>query len=421
MDLLVLVHVGAGNHQKRHLPDFKALVSRACSQGLSDLISSDLSSTTKALSNTSKLVEASKLTNASYGSSLSYNGKIVNDACVLLKDHASQKFVSFALSNIQNFKYPITRCLNFLLLKEIDVGQFCAGITKPCVFADNHFDYFNINRDRPSDSDDYLLNDGYCNNISLLSSNSINFYRQNEDRFLKNEPIIKDNNVNNNINDTIGILINDSKNSLSHGVSSGGNFFKSDQRIGCAGLIGPSLFNLTSLELPLYEILSSSRKKEFYYEISTMCSGNGEDIIEMDLARFASTYILENLLVSNDEDDLDLSKLLQDSIVKASKRIHLKSFNYQNKNTNADKNANANANSNTNQDKIIYVGVISYIRKFSLKSKKIVWNTILYCHSTESFIFGYKYNSNKTQFMFSSLLDPKRIGVSFSRGEFILK
>lgn len=172
------------------------------------------------------------------------------------------------------------------------------------------------------------------------------------------------------ITDTIGLLcINSDTTTLAS--SSGGNAFKAPGRIGCAGIIG------AAIDFKLHDNL----------EVSCMCSGNGEDITVMKLAH----YVVNNIQLDSDYG-IELKNLLHNY----SSQFNLSAVSYDN-------------------EPIIYVGVIVVIRNLNNGSV-----TLVYCHTTETFYFGYKVNDQEENIVLSELENHSRAGKVFAYGEFKL-
>lgn len=172
------------------------------------------------------------------------------------------------------------------------------------------------------------------------------------------------------VSDTIGI-VEIGLEGTTLATSSGGNFFKIPGRVGCAGIIGAAI--------------------DFYrqgkVEISCMCTGSGEDIMAMKLAYYIVSHIY------NETDEVDYGAKLVELVQEQAARITLTAVNQQG-------------------EPIIYLGAIVII---NTGEKKM----LVYCHSTESFYFGYKSNGKK-DIVVSRLHNPAKAGKVFAYGEFLL-
>ncbi|ODV77238.1 N-terminal nucleophile aminohydrolase [Suhomyces tanzawaensis NRRL Y-17324] len=169
------------------------------------------------------------------------------------------------------------------------------------------------------------------------------------------------------VSDTVGVL--QIKNGTTIiGTSSGGNFFKFPGRIGCAGVIGAAI----------------DFKRRDRLELSCMCSGNGEDIIMMKLA-----HEITNHTFQDDDYGEELVQLIR-NIADKYQLLAVDSKGIT----------------------CIYVGAILVIHNTVTGDKKLI-----YCHSTESFYFGFKSSQQKPQVVRSTLTSPDRAGKTFAYGE----
>jgi len=143
---------------------------------------------------------------------------------------------------------------------------------------------------------------------------------------------------NQDISDTIGISLLNNSISLT-ASSSGGNLFKPVGRIGPAGIIGSAIYS------------------DFNdcYRVSIMCTGSGEDIISMDLARSVCNYLLANMT-----EDAFASELMSNHIEKCASKYYLRS------------------------EYGLYVGVVGWILDAHSRDLRVI-----YAHSTESLVFAY--------------------------------
>ncbi|PSK75005.1 hypothetical protein CJJ07_005242 [Candidozyma auris] len=198
---------------------------------------------------------------------------------------------------------------------------------------------------------------------SLVSSNSKALYEKYKN--VTSAPIES-------IQDTIGVLHWDKK--LSMATSSGGTFLKFPGRVSCAGIYGSGIAHIEMENL----------------SISCMCSGNGDDIIKIRLA----SIVADNLLQSHKKEKWpEYPKVIVDSIIEQSRHASLSGLN--------DK-----------SEPIIYVGVLAVIRIGERA-------TLIYCHSTESFYFGFSNFKGEREIVLSRQLDKSHIG-SFVSGQYKL-
>lgn len=307
---LVLIHVGAGKHSDRS--DFKKPLQRACKKGIRGLLDQGHQQKSifhgsggqveierkliDTLCTVSQLVENLPRTNVSVGSSLSYLGKVKNDALVAYNRDTS---VTLGLTGISRYKHPITRCINYLLLKELDSGSSIVGVTKPILLVDLGEDHFSRQAD--------LHDDGCCGEEELISSNAkalYSYWSSIRDQRLK-DPLPIDE-----ITDTIGVLLMSQDGSKLAGCLSGGNTLKNDGRIGCASIYGAGYYSLKSSELLIYSYLCEKGMVQAHYDISLFASGNGEQILSSSLARECCEAILLRLHMDPEASIYDSSQIL---------------------------------------------------------------------------------------------------------------
>lgn len=153
------------------------------------------------------------------------------------------------------------------------------------------------------------------------------------------------------VEDTVGLVqIMPKDDTIRALTSSGGNFFKVPGRISCAGVLGAGV---------AYTCYGLN-------QVTVMCTGNGEDIMRMNLAGYLSETLAKEL--SSDEIPNSLRGALGDTLIhailKRSANVPLSAVD-------------------ANYLPTIYVGAIAII--FTPNFKRLV-----FCHSTESFYFGFK-------------------------------
>ncbi|ANZ77725.1 BA75_05186T0 [Komagataella pastoris] len=151
-------------------------------------------------------------------------------------------------------------------------------------------------------------------------------------------PLITNSNQDHDISDTIGISLLNNSISLT-ASSSGGNLFKPVGRIGPAGIIGSAIYS----------------DYNDCYRVSIMCTGSGEDIISMDLARSVC-----NCLLANMTEHAFASELMSNHIEKCASKCHLRS------------------------EYGLYVGVVGWMLDAHSRELRVI-----YAHSTESLVFAY--------------------------------
>jgi taspase (threonine aspartase 1) len=205
-------------------------------------------------------------------------------------------------------------------------------------------------------------------NHDLVLPHSRQFYEKYKDKVLQGINEIPLDNI---ITDTIGVIeIKDDYSKIA--TSSGGNFFKVPGRIGCAGEIGGAV----------------DYRRQNEMEISCVCSGNGEDILQMKLARF----VVEHFDPDVEQYGQHLVEMIQQ---------HGTKFNLLAKGKFDDK-------------AIVYVGVIVIVNDRQRGIKRLI-----YCHSTESFYFGFRaWEQLEPNTVLSRLDNPSKVGNVFAYGEF---
>lgn len=339
---ITIIHIGAGNHSIYKTEKYKKLIKSTLVKPNNDSIFEK-----------SEKLEKSNLTNTGYGSSLNIQGNVECDSSYLEISTFNHDRNGLSIFNIKD-KYPITETNRILqkINRLYDKGTkfHNMGLTKPLIL--NHDSTHEIDRllfdqrlNMPIDSS--KTEDLYDPKLLILSKsqriydsymNSLNF----------DSTLVSRNEC---VQDTIGLIeISELKTAIA--TSSGGNFFKLPGRIGCAGVIGCAIDNFENDDI----------------SISCMCSGNGEDIIRMSLAKRVTKFFEH---YDGDEYVEDLVSLF--------------------------KKENA------------YIGIIVIIR-FSKSGQ----GRLIYCHSTESFYFGFKVNG-KIEIVLSRLDKP--VG-KFIRGEY---
>ncbi|CAH2354977.1 hypothetical protein CLIB1423_20S01244 [[Candida] railenensis] len=330
---VLIVHVGAGNHSLANRTKYKKLIGKALrAENLVDA---------------SKVLEGSSLTNTGYGSSLNIDGQVECDASFIRTRNGAIADVG-SMYNIRQ-RYPISETVRAFEALQESYRENAMGLTMPIMIDHNRvMEFYN------KDKEEEVLPD-------LISPKNLDLYS----RYKSNVPLKQLESV----TDTIGVIYTTEEGS-EVASSSGGNFFKVPGRIGCAAVLGASIAQRSV-------VLSDSS-----YTISCMCSGNGEDIMLMNLAR----YIIDSLSCKIESSD-DLSQDMVDAIEQEGRNVPLHS-----------------------NSKTIYIGSICSI--LNIQSQR---TTILYCHSTESFFFGFRSDSCGPEVILSTLeTEPGK----FCRGEF---
>lgn len=314
------------------------------------------------LTEVSKKLEKSVLTNTGYGSSLNLIGAVQCDASFISYDREHRDTQLGVMYNIAN-KYPITETLKCFeqLDRLYSTGFKSFGLSRPLMFDHGQKPLLDELTNTKENVDTDTLVSSRCRKIyDTYKDTLMSDYDQlpNETDYIKNE-----------IQDTIGIMHIDSR-TTEIATSSGGNFFKFPGRIGCAGVLGAAIGHRTKNEI----------------SVSCMCSGNGEDIIMMNAAGRIADHIVNN-------SSIDYCDALVDIILQASIDVPLTAVDKYN-------------------NRIIYMGAICVIHDLNSGAKRLV-----YCHSTESFYFGFRSHNNRPELILSRL-DSDRVGQVFARGEF---
>lgn len=340
MKNVILSHVGAGRHDHQRKQQYCSLL-RKCSSHIESLTTSTSTKPfaldrydplLQLLKASSQFLESSPLTNTGYGSSLNIDGEVECDGSVLLM--VDGKLLRSSLYGISE-RFPVTKCIESLKRQYIESGL---GITNPVIVKDSPCE--------GSSSD-------------LISPKSQAFYTRYRHHLSPPDPV----------SDTVGITILDPQGNVAIGSSSGGNMFKKPGRIGCAAIVGAGLFS----------------KRNENYIVTMMCSGNGEDIISMDLARSCCTRIISSL-----KDELDphvcytsLGKAIEESAEEVLLKARI-----------------------SHSETGLYVGCCGLV-----SNRKNGETIVVYAHSTETFVFRYETIDNdkrKGKTIFSRL--DKRVG-----------
>lgn len=165
------------------------------------------------------------------------------------------------------------------------------------------------------------------------------------------------------VQDTVGVIHFERHLSLS--TSSGGTFLKFPGRVSCAGVYGAGLAVAGDESI----------------RISCLCSGNGDDIIKMRLAGFVADVLLR---CAQSDEWQDFLAVMVQSIVDHSELTQLSGL--------SDKHRT-----------IIYAGVIAIVQQGTR-------TTLAFCHSTESFYFGFIDSAGNREIVLSTQPDESRVG-----------
>lgn len=338
-DILV-AHVGAGRHSSSKSKQYRKLLSKALAYN--------------EIQEVGEILEKNTLTNTGYGSALDYNGE-VNCDCSFMINRNGQ--VSSGSAYNVSADTPIRSTIEvFEKVEDIyhnKLGHF--GLNKPILV------------DYGDKTLRLMINLEEGPHKSLVSPQTKKIYDMYKTRLDNDESLALE--AFPDVQDTIGVITIQSSGS-SIASSSGGNFFKLPGRIGCAAVIGAAIYRL------------ERNNKEVY----CLCSGNGEDILTMQLA----SMVCHSLLEAED----DYPNAMVNSIMQRKSDLSLYSLE-------------------PSELCVPYVGLICLVRDIPLEE-----TTLSYCHSTESFYFGFKSKRGKEVVL--STHDPKKVGKTFVRGEYRL-
>lgn len=362
---LLLVHIGAGFHSPKLNTAYRKLLKAAVGAGL--------------LQSSAEVVERSWLTNSGRGSNVDRNGYASLDATYIKVEHGKVKDI-LSLIDIcdANPTKALTQAKSWLD-SEFSTESLSTdfGLLRPLSLVYSQFQKF-AGFER-TDSD------------SLVSQSTRRAYKKVKDCFdiqgstEYNEDVNKETNKRQRVSDNVkfvrGLSMSKAENTLDDekfenseqfsgskiedtvGVvemswseknckidavtSSGGNFFKIPGRISCAGIFGAGL------------AFSSQNN----VQVVTMCTGNGDDILRLNLASFLSDTIAANLKALEEKSE-SIGEFLVSSITRRSSMFELSAVD-------------------SSGSLTIYLGAVVVV----ITPKKKV---IVYCHSTESFYFAFR-------------------------------
>ncbi|KAH3661273.1 hypothetical protein OGAPHI_006680 [Ogataea philodendri] len=322
-DKLTLVHFGAGNHTDP--PDkFRRLFRRAIrsTPASRPLFESQLAE----LVSISQTIEESPLTNTGLTSSVARDGSIQCDSSVFVYNRTTLKHTqSSLLANTS--AHPTTDCAIQYVLQQ---NQNDLGLTAPVALV------------------------GKTDRTLELNGPMKQFYDKFKPALCKIDAVDRKT-VASIVSDTIGVSLV-GRTTVTTGVSSGGSLFKRPGRIGCSGVVGAGCY--------------TAQQEGFLANV--LCSGNGEDIIQMDLARTVCRHLL-----SNRHSGRMTCDLVAEAAYTAAEEVELRALD-------------------ENYKPRLYVGVCGYFEApDNLKC-------VFYFHTTETFVFGYS-TSLKSEFLFSKL------------------
>lgn len=318
MDCFIL-HIGAGRHSPKHRTQYKRLLKTALAQ--------------ESLLDAAHIVERSPLTNTGHGASLDRLGHVACDASAICARNRRVE-TALALSNIRGITVPTRVC--FRVLEWLD-GAYAAESTSRAFgfLRPAHLDHAQLGG---------LVGEGELENC--LSKMALRSYQRLNGLYTEGEaPDTRSLEDVSGVDDTVGYIWVQGP-SMTLASSSGGNLFRMPGRVSCAGVTGAAL----------------GYARAGVVEVSCMCSGNGDDIVQMSLGSYLSDALAQRVRFL--EDWPDLGALAASLIYERGAAYSLTAVN-------------------ASGQEIVYVGVVCVVRA----PEKC---RLVYCHSTESFYFGFR-------------------------------
>lgn len=336
MDALV-VHIGAGNHSQSLNRQYKRLLKSALSHDLSKA---------------SEIIEKSPLTNTGHGSSLDIEGN-ANCDCTLATVSLGKLENLLSLFAVGDCATPTLACQQVTAKLEEMYGpksvKGILGLLKPTSlpFATARL----ICPDLPVDD--------------LVSHRTRQIYERYQELVTKMEKLqespTNDSTGDSNtsflsevadiyeiseagVQDTVGYIELGTVSTIA--CSSGGSFLRLPGRMSCAGVFGAG----------------SGFGRAGTVEVFCLCSGNGDDIIKMNLSAHISDKLSCELLESLDWPDLGTRMV--EMVRERGRNVQLNAVDQ-------------------SLNHILYVGVIAVVKKGDQRR-------LVFCHSTESFYFGFR-------------------------------
>ncbi|VEU21622.1 DEKNAAC102649 [Brettanomyces naardenensis] len=361
---IILVHLGAGKHSDQNRQVLKALLALAIRHGdprkntdFTCPIGEDMrpfEDSFKALTGISRIVEDSELTNTGFGSSVTRYGDVFCDSSACALDIERGKLYQHALV-MNSSRYPIENTIQELSEACSVHRMWSLGITPPlmrvgCVEPDP----------------------------SLISSRMAQIYSDYKDS-LDGESSIGKISHPQGVSDTVGIAVIKPARSIVTATSSGGNLFKEPGRIGCAGVVGSAIYSATS-----------STDQEI--TVTVMCSGNGEDIIQMGLAKSVCEHLIGHY---REDSSLLACEMVADHVLNISPHFKLRALD-------------------DDYKELVYVGLVGYVE---LNERGKLRKLIFYYHTTQTMVFGYMTSGSQYEYRFSELRKGKREQM----GEFLVR
>ena len=362
---LLVVHIGAGYYSTKKNDLYKQLIKRA--------ITTDLSEDASPLLNASNVLEESPLTNTGYGASVNMLGEVACDASFIMYNDQQQKLIEY----VSAFNIAKTRPIMALTqmqtcMKSLYNDGKLSGLGLTMPQALDYSQFYRTCEVMGLLLGDLIRREGEREGERLILPQQQRLFGLYKHALLHNhEPheVSDEDELSHRVLDTIGVLFSNNE-TTQLATSSGGNFLKMPNRLGCASVIGAGI----------------DHRKVDDYTISCMCSGNGEDILMVHLA---STVINEVFSWSDKSDIIT--------------RIHPLIQSLGQRTVMGDK------------DPFLYIGMILVIEKDNEN-----YRSLIYYHTTESFYFGYNNNGTKKTVL-SRMNNEDKIGHSYVIGEHILR
>lgn len=324
--MIRIAHLGAGHHAPNKRRRYEQLLYQSLS--------------TDSSLETCCAIEASELTNTGRGSNVNIEGKVQCDASFIkFSDNVIRCGSMFNIAQ----KHP-TECV-LEVYRQLEHWQ--SPVNKPYILDYDNLHLLGILIDDQSDP------------LLLITESAAKTYSTYKSQIGSRIGPVADPSE---VCDTIGVAdIDIEKRKVEIMCSSGGNFLKLPNRIGCAAIIGSGIdFTL----------------KKDGTQVTAMCSGNGEQICQLKLA----SYIVQNI---------DTNQQVEESYVSQVETLvhHLEKL-YQ-----------VNG----------YFGLVLCVTE---KDQ----STILYLHTTETFCWGFRYK-NKIDVVLSRSKQSGKV----TYGEFLLR
>ncbi|KAK9466489.1 nucleophile aminohydrolase [Lipomyces arxii] len=281
----IALHLGAGYHSPKLEKEYKILCNHACKLGQS-LLNSGKSSATVA-AQVCAYLEDSYLTNAGTGSNLSANGEVECDASIM----STTMERGAAVGCISGVKNPVLVASRLL---EKSSEQLSHGRLSPLFLVSEGAHQFAV-----ANGLQHATHEDMTTDLSLARFEHWSQILSSGEE--AHEAEIGDE-LNETVNDTIGVICLDRYEELAVASSSGGIAMKPPGRVGPAALLGSGVWLSTDEEC----------------KVATCSSGSGEDIISTNLASRCAAAVMDS---SNEAESL--SDLLNQGFVK-SKAIQLR-------------------------------------------------------------------------------------------------